>query len=767
MKIKVKVILIGLLILASFGALVGTMKYLTNVSNEASIMRSQGNDQITLRYSQLVLVNDYNCNLLRLTLAAMDSIVDRESGDVDPEVIGIMESTSKVLTEQASKIVGTADTDKEKNNVKIIEENLKNLLKMINVDLVRDIREKGSDISNITKKFETIDNAIDKQGGELTESLNELISSLKTRRDKASGNGIVALTKSLDKAQLALLNKATLLLAAMDSIVDRDSGEISADRLATINDSYKTLDSQLKELKKANLDSNEKNLVDTSLDLAEKLHKSIATDLKNLIVSSAITVKNISEVFSSYDNKIDNIASEMEDAIENISILINQELIEAKSELAKIDSSVNEELNFASNISMIFSLILVLTISVIFILFTRSLLSPINKGVAFANTLATGDMTSRMNYVSKDEFGTLGSALDNMAGEMEKKANVAQAIASGDLTVEVKLTSEQDTIGLALQTMSNNLNSIVGEIHTSVNQINSAAYQVSASSQALSQGATETAASLEEITASVTQMGSQTTHNAETAAEANILSQKATSAASTGEESMTLMTSSMEQISTNAVQTQKVIKTIDDIAFQTNLLALNAAVEAARAGAHGKGFAVVAEEVRNLAARSAKAAAETAELIANSNKQIEDGVKISNDTAEALKEITENANKTSDLISEIAVASTEQAQGISQINIGLTQVDSVTQSNTASSEETASAAEELSSQAEMLKSLVSKFKIIAQEGSSNTQDSTPGQLNAPSPSNTGWGDSHTLARAANVIDPKSQIKLDDSEFGKF
>ncbi len=368
---------------------------------------------------------------------------------------------------------------------------------------------------------------------------------------------------------------------------------------------------------------------------------------------------------------------------------------------------------------------------------------------------------SKMEGAYRTIFSELNKAAKNTAEPIMEVMTALKLMESGDFRAEIKGNYKGNFLMLkdAINHFMLAINELLFQVNVTTDQVANGSEQVSGAAQNLSQGASEQASSLEEITSSMQEVANQTGRNAENARAADSISQEAMKAAERGNTQMDNLLEAMNDIQASSNQISKIIKVIDEIAFQTNLLALNAAVEAARAGMHGKGFAVVAEEVRSLAARSAQAAKETGEMIENAVKKSSVGSEMSKQTAEILGHIVSDVSKVTDIVTEIAAASNEQAHGVNQIKIGLTQIEQVTQQNTASAEESAAASEELSSQAVNLKSMMKRFKL---KGAENIESTTNNNYLAKRQAKELLSTSER-----HVTTPNDVISLDDKDFGKY
>ena len=342
----------------------------------------------------------------------------------------------------------------------------------------------------------------------------------------------------------------------------------------------------------------------------------------------------------------------------------------------------------------------------------------------------------------------------------------ADRIAEGDLATEV-VTSTGDELGdvaASFEIMRQRVHNVLLEINQGADQVAAGAHNVSDASVALSQGASQQAASVEQLSASIAEIASQTASNAQNAEKANDLTVGTKEKAQLGNEEMQEMLSAMEEINASSANISKIIKVIDEIAFQTNILALNAAVEAARAGQHGKGFAVVAEEVRNLAARSAKAAKETTDMIEGSMAKVETGREIAHKTADALNAIVGDVSSVADIVANIAKASNEQKLALEQINQGVQQVSQVVQANSSTSEEAATASQNLNQQADIMRANVGKFRLSNSGGSFYGGN---GGSAIQKPDLTSAGRQPAVVPAKPGVKPRTIALTDDEGFGKY
>lgn len=306
------------------------------------------------------------------------------------------------------------------------------------------------------------------------------------------------------------------------------------------------------------------------------------------------------------------------------------------------------------------------------IIVSRSITTPITAAVQVARTVASGDLTSRIERFSRDETGELL---------------------------------------FALREMNDGLVNIVTNVRAGAENITTAACEISDRNLDLSRRTEQQASSLEETAASTEQLAETTRQNALSARRADELAVSAADSAKHGSHVVEKVVSTMENINVSARKIEQIIAVIDGIAFQTNILALNAAVEAARAGEQGRGFAVVASEVRTLAQSSASAAKDIKLLIDNSVLTINKGSELVRDAGESIRLIVEKIESVSATVKEIALASAEQASRIGQVSIAVSDLERVTQQNAAQVEEGAGAAESLRGEAIALAQTVSTFKL--------------------------------------------------------
>ena len=365
------------------------------------------------------------------------------------------------------------------------------------------------------------------------------------------------------------------------------------------------------------------------------------------------------------------------------------------------------------------------------LLIGRGITRPIHRLAAVARAVARGDLSNEVAASGSDEIRHLTDALNTMSANLRVTAALADEIAKGNLSVQPRRLSDQDRLGIALETMVERLRGVVSDALSASAAVAAGSGQLAAGAGQLSEGATEQAAAAEQASAAMEEMAASLKQTADNAGQTErIATQSAKDARQSGE-AVAGAVRAMHAIAGK-------ITIVQEIARQTDLLALNAAVEAARAGEHGRGFAVVASEVRKLAERSQIAATEIGALSA-------DSLKIARTAGDMLTRLVPDIKKTADLVEEITAACREQDIGAGQINTAIQQLDRVIQRNAAAAEQISSTSEELSGQAGQLRNTIAYFQL---------EEAAPGR-----------GSSRHPARLAHAgADPRSAAPgFDDDE----
>jgi methyl-accepting chemotaxis protein len=325
-----------------------------------------------------------------------------------------------------------------------------------------------------------------------------------------------------------------------------------------------------------------------------------------------------------------------------------------------------------------------------------AVIGPLNVAAKYVDQISKGDIPPQITDPYNGEFNTIKTNLNTLIVSMNDITKAAEQIADGDLTVTLRERSAQDKLMQALSAMVSGLTQTVANIRSIAGEVSAASQSISSASIQVSKGASSQAAAAEEASSSMEQMVSNIKQNADNAQQTDKIANKSAGDAQQSGKSVLEAVSAMREIASK-------ISIIEEIARQTNLLALNAAIEAARAGEHGKGFAVVAAEVRKLAERSQRAAAEINHLSGTT-------VKVSETAGEMLGKLVPDIQRTAELVQEITAASREQDTGAEQINKALQQLEQVIQQNASAAEEMASTTEQLTGQSDQLVSALGFFR---------------------------------------------------------
>jgi len=506
-----------------------------------------------LRNQQMAVLDKFLRAHATLMLEAMDVIIDKDAGRIADDRMENINTSITFMKANLEELESLADTEEEKAAAVTIRETFPKLAEGVQVDLVRLITQFAQD-----EEFDRIDDTIDEYGEQIEESLGIIFTSVQQEQVEAAELSL------LRNQQMDILNKlveahSDVMLAAMDSIIDKDEGKIQEERMEGITSNIQFIRGSLDKLDELADTEEEKLAAQRIRDVFPQLAEGIQVNLARLIEEGAVTAQKIEADFAKIDDDLDEYGDKIGENLAQIVASVQNEQEEAEEGLMALIVGSME-------IGAVIILIVLVTLILSFTIFSRSITKPLIQGADVASRLADGDLSMEVNATGKkDEIGQLLGAMQHMVAKLR------------EITTTVKV----------------------------------GAMNVASGSQEMAQGNAEQASAAEEASSSMEEMAANIRQNADNALQTEQIAVKAAKDAREGGQAVTETVAAMKEI------TQR-ITIIEEIARQTHMLSLNATIEAAKAQEYGKGFAVVASEVRALAERSRTAATDINALASES-----------------------------------------------------------------------------------------------------------------------------------------------------
>ncbi|PCJ16657.1 MAG: hypothetical protein COB02_15635 [Candidatus Cloacimonadota bacterium] len=506
--------------------------------------------------------------------------------------------------------------------------------------------------------------------------------------------------------KVSKLSKSILLLqkTSWQLISSNNIDEITSIKENQIHQIINSRDSYVNYLEKA-LSKNKKlsKKITTLKSSILLLDKQIINE-KNSIHSLKLKYLEYLSLSKIDESKVKKVSAELSATYDSLILLVN--ILDEK-----VKFSLKEKNEAQINLMLLISLIAVLIAVFLAYIVIRRISIPLNQTVEAAKKLSLGDVDQFIKKVNEDEFGQLIDSFNSLIHIQKDRAEIAEEIAKGDLSVKVEPTSNMDKLGLSLEMMVDNLNVLVSDVSVVSNNVNSGSERLEYSNGEINDQLINQASCMEEISASIGEIGSEGVKVSKIANTLNQFGSKLQEVADSGGNAMNEIVEAMQEIKTSSREIHKIIKLIDDIAFQTNLLSLNASIEAARAGVHGKGFAVVANEVRNLATRSTKAVRESEFVIEKSRKAIENGEKITAFTLGVFQKLQDHVKQVISVSENLQSMSINHSNGVQEVNDAINGINDTIQNTASQVQSVLVGAKGLSSDSRELINIVSKFDL--------------------------------------------------------